>query len=147
MHWYNDNIEWNIRETGNPIIYWWNWMKYKWLQWYRERKSIDILISDCWFSAGREKTEEKTNYYCFMYIIMYVQCTIVLRHVLRYYMRFSFTYKQHTTGSSTVCFIPTTCSASKFNILPVVLYVSYLPRTCSASKFNVQCTGVLLMYC
>ena len=41
----NDNIEWNIRETGNPIIHWWYWMKYKWLQWYMERKSINILIT------------------------------------------------------------------------------------------------------
>jgi len=26
IHQYIDYIEWNIRETGNPIIYWWYWM-------------------------------------------------------------------------------------------------------------------------
>ena len=48
MHWYFCNIEWNTRETGksgNPIIYCWYWMKFEWLQWYMQRKCIDIMVT------------------------------------------------------------------------------------------------------
>jgi hypothetical protein len=44
IHRYIDDIEWNIRETGNPIIYCWYWMKYKWVQCCMESKSINILM-------------------------------------------------------------------------------------------------------
>jgi hypothetical protein len=49
---YIADIQWNIREyndtwKGNAltIIYCWYWMKYKWVQWYMERKCIDIMLT------------------------------------------------------------------------------------------------------
>ena len=33
------------REIRNPIIYCWYGMKFKWLQWYMERKCIDIMVT------------------------------------------------------------------------------------------------------